>query len=95
MAAKPPVSITPGDRPISTTFALVSLVLMIGGIVIVAMFIYGAVSNPSRSDNSVVACSLRGIEYFKEIDAFPTLSDGRDAGTVAMERCNRRTTAFP
>lgn len=44
--------------------------------------------------NTVVSCTKRGIDYFKEIGSWPSLSDGRDAATVAAERCNRTTTAF-
>jgi hypothetical protein len=40
------------------------------------------------------ACVSRGRAYFSEIGSFPTLSDGRDALTVARERCRRTTTAF-
>lgn len=39
-------------------------------------------------------CISRGIDYFKEIDSWPTLSTGRDAATVAQERCSRTTDAF-
>lgn len=46
------------------------------------------------SGGAVAACINRGIIYFKEIDAWPKLSDGRDAESVASERCNRTTTAF-
>jgi hypothetical protein len=42
----------------------------------------------------VDACVMRGVEYFKAIDSFPKLSDGRDAIDVAIERCNRTATAF-
>ncbi len=40
------------------------------------------------------ACKSKGIAYFKEIEAWPRLSDGRDAETVVIERCNRTATAF-
>jgi hypothetical protein len=42
----------------------------------------------------VEACVERGMEYFKEVEAYPTLSDGRSASSVAAERCGRTTTAF-
>ncbi|HEY0028484.1 MAG TPA: hypothetical protein VGC35_11485 [Allosphingosinicella sp.] len=49
--------------------------------------------------NPVADCVRRGIAYFKEIGSYPTLSSapnrGRDAADVAVERCNRTTTAFP
>lgn len=44
------------------------------------------------------ACVRRGVEYFKEIRSYPTLhsspNTGRSAEDVAIERCNRTTTAF-
>lgn len=44
------------------------------------------------------ACARRGVEYFKEIGSYPTLQSppntGRSAEDVAIERCNRTTTAF-
>jgi hypothetical protein len=47
----------------------------------------------------VADCVRRGIAYFKEIGSYPTLrsapNQGRDAAEVAVERCNRTTTAFP
>lgn len=36
-----------------------------------------------------------GTAYFKEIEAFPHLSDGRLAAVVARERCARSPAAFP
>jgi hypothetical protein len=47
------------------------------------------------SDDAVASCTRRGIAYFKEIGSWPQLSDGRDAATVAAERCRRTVTAFP
>lgn len=44
---------------------------------------------------AVEACVDRGVSYFIEIDAWPALSDGRDARAVARERCRRTVTAFP
>ncbi len=44
--------------------------------------------------NPVEACTARGIDYFKEIESYPYLSDGRNAERVARERCERTTTAF-
>lgn len=44
------------------------------------------------------ACVRRGVEYFREIGSYPTLQSapntGRSAEEVAIERCNRTTTAF-
>jgi len=52
----------------------------------------------STEDDSVAACVRRGVAYFKEIGSYPTLSSapnrGRNADDVAIERCNRTTTAF-
>tara|TARA_R110001599_G_C12251310_1_gene659660 strand:+ start:418 stop:765 length:348 start_codon:yes stop_codon:yes gene_type:complete len=49
-------------------------------------------------DAAIEACVKRGIEYFKEIGSYPTLSSapnkGRKAEDVARERCERTTTAF-
>tara|TARA_Y100000296_G_C5168460_1_gene255998 strand:- start:621 stop:1178 length:558 start_codon:yes stop_codon:yes gene_type:complete len=43
-------------------------------------------------------CVDRGVEYFKEIGSYPTLSSHPDAGRpakdVALERCGRTLTAF-
>lgn len=44
------------------------------------------------------ACVERGVAYFTEIGAYPTLNSepnkGRRAEDVARERCRRTTTAF-
>ncbi|MDF0750167.1 hypothetical protein NLU14_07970 [Marinobacter sp. 71-i] len=52
----------------------------------------------SEKTEKVNACIERGVEYFKEIGSYPTLSSapnkGRNAEEVALERCNRTTTAF-
>ncbi len=55
--------------------------------------------NPSMADDPAIeACVKRGIDYFKEIGSYPTLSSapnkGRKAEEVARERCERTTTAF-
>lgn len=46
----------------------------------------------------VDACVERGVDYFKEIGSYPTLTskpnEGRKAEDVARERCERRTSAF-
>lgn len=39
-------------------------------------------------------CVGKGVAYFQEIGSWPKLSDGRDARSVAAERCNRTTGAF-
>ncbi len=40
------------------------------------------------------ACTAKGVDYFKQIESYPYLSDGRSAERVARERCERTTTAF-
>jgi hypothetical protein len=51
-------------------------------------------TDPAASSD-VQDCVSRGVGYFKEIEAYPQLSDGRSAEAVARERCGRSTTAFP
>ena len=50
------------------------------------------------NSGKVDACVDRGVAYFKEIEAYPTLrsdpNKGQRAEDVARERCNRTTTAF-
>jgi len=48
----------------------------------------------SDSSDSITKCYERGVAYFKEIGSYPTLSDGRLAGDVAAERCDRSKQAF-
>jgi hypothetical protein len=52
----------------------------------------------SVDQKDVDACVERGVKYFKEIGSYPTLqassNQGRLARDVAVERCNRTTTAF-
>lgn len=61
----------------------------------IAMFLLAGCSGKTEEVN---ACVERGVEYFKDIGSYPTLSSapnkGRDAEEVARERCNRTTTAF-
>lgn len=45
-------------------------------------------------ENKYDKCVANGISYFKEIEAYPKLSDGRDAESVAKERCHRSRVAF-
>jgi len=51
-------------------------------------------TSQSAHADDVAKCTARGIAYFQENGAFPKLSDGTDARTVAGERCARTTTAF-
>lgn len=57
----------------------------------------------SSNGDSVVAdpiteCVRRGVSYYKEIGSYPTLQSAPNAGKaaedVALERCQRTTTAF-
>lgn len=51
--------------------------------------------NNSNQNAEIDACISRGIAYFKEVGAYPTLTTtGENAEAVAKERCNRTTTAF-
>lgn len=60
-----------------------------------------AANRPSRTDasqgyspGSLLGCTQRGLAYYVEIGAYPTLSDGRSADSVIAARCDRSTTAF-
>lgn len=53
-----------------------------------------ASSCSSSTSAEYETCVQKGISYFKEIEAWPNLSDGRNAATVAEERCRRTPTAF-
>lgn len=73
------------------------LVILLGCIAL------GAGVSQCNRDQRVVAapiviqpsdCEARGVAYFKEIDSFPRLSDGRLAVDVARERCARTDRAF-
>lgn len=44
--------------------------------------------------NTYSGCRSRGVAYFKMIGSYPYLTDGRDAESVAMERCGRTKHAF-
>jgi hypothetical protein len=64
----------------------------------VALAMLGACGADDGHAREVEACVERGVAYFKEIGSYPTLSAapnaGRSAEDVAIERCNRTTTAF-
>ena len=49
----------------------------------------------SSRKQDVDACTERGVAYFKEVEVYPYLSNGRKAEDVARERCRRTTGAFP
>lgn len=55
---------------------------------------YQTVAAPAPAVSAVDRCIEKGVAYFKEIDAWPTLSDGRSAKDVARDRCWRTTGAF-
>lgn len=46
------------------------------------------------SESRYEMCVQKGVQYFEEVDAYPYLSDGRDARKVAEERCHRSRVAF-
>ena len=62
------------------------------------MLLVACDSGSSNGTSQVDRCVARGVDYFKEIGSYPTLSsapnEGRRAEDVARERCNRTTTAF-
>lgn len=62
------------------------------------LLVFLLVSTGCGRDPEVQACMDRGVAYFKEVGAYPTLKTfpdrGRKAEDVARERCIRTTTAF-
>ena len=69
--------------------------LVITGVIIfiIALTVYFLfLSEPKVSDYD--RCVINGIQYFKDIEAYPNLSDGSEAGKVAKERCYRSKVAF-
>ncbi|WP_412473565.1 hypothetical protein [Halobacteriovorax sp. YZS-1-1] len=65
-------------------------------IIIAISFSLLLLCTPSKKGNNqeVFSCTSRGIDYFKSIGSYPTLGNGKDAYSVAKERCQRTTTAF-
>lgn len=65
-------------------------------VLIIASFgVISCGSGNTASNAEIDACTSRGISYFKEVGAYPTLTTtGENAEAVARERCNRTTTAF-
>ena len=73
----------------------VTSLLLIVFVVFVIKSIIGDSKGRSIQNNEIEACVTRGIAYFKEIGAYPTLTTtGENAEQVAKERCYRTTTAF-
>ncbi len=58
----------------------------------------GSLNDSTNNSDPVAACVERGIAYFKEIGSYPELRSapnaGRTAEEIALERCQRTTTAF-
>lgn len=83
-----------GKRRITMRTYLNSLLICLASVI----FVTSCDSGNSNRAAEVAACTQRGIEYFREIGSYPTLSSapnaGRSADDVAAERCNRTTTAF-
>ncbi|MBC7844109.1 MAG: hypothetical protein H7099_17500 [Gemmatimonadaceae bacterium] len=69
---------------------------VIAACIVVLLLLATRSTSASRSSDSyeVRVCIGRGVAYFKEIDSYPLLSDGRSADAVAGERCRRATSAF-
>lgn len=78
---------------------------IIGGLLVLLMVFVpdpgpGQASSGSRSSGagsyatSHANCVELGVDYFRRIGSFPRLSDGRDARSVASERCSRTISAF-
>ena len=65
--------------------------------ILALLLITSAACSSSGADDQAALdrCVSNGVAYFKEIGSYPTLSDGREAEDVAIDRCSRTTTAFP
>jgi hypothetical protein len=79
--------------PLGAVVLIAALVFIGWALVSCSQNMSDGVTRSSRS--GVPDCVSRGISYFREIGSYPTLSDGRDAVTVATERCSRTAGAFP
>lgn len=76
-------------------YSLLTSLALIIFVVFVVKSIIGDSTERSAQNNEVNACISRGIAYFKEVGAYPTLTTtGENAEVVAKERCNRTKTAF-
>jgi hypothetical protein len=50
--------------------------------------------NTSSKQDLISRCFKKGIEHFKDIGSYPTLSTGKSADKQALERCKRTFKAF-
>lgn len=71
------------------------LLISVAGI---ALYGCGEASSDAAQKSSKLTpydqCVENGVEYFKEIQSYPKLSDGRDSENVARDRCRRSLQAF-
>lgn len=49
---------------------------------------------PAAVETTASECQAKGEAYFREIESWPNLSDGRNAREVTAERCARTSGAF-
>jgi hypothetical protein len=67
------------------------------GALVIVLFVVWVVwpqSKPRSKSSGITNCVEKGVAYFKDIGSYPNLSTGRDARSVALERCSRTTKAF-
>lgn len=69
--------------------AIVGAVVLAGMIASVAMC-----ATRQAGTSGTDACVSKGESYFRSVGSWPTLSDGRNAASVARERCERSPMAF-
>jgi hypothetical protein len=76
--------------------ANISIMGCFGTIAIILFVVYAVWprSNQRSNTSDVSSCVEQGVAYFKEIGSYPYLSTGRDARSVAVERCSRTSGAF-
>jgi hypothetical protein len=81
-----------------TDFSLWFILIAIVAVFSIAWIFDEAEESKAVSDFTYQACVDRGVQYYREIGSYPTLSsapnEGRKAIDVARERCRRTTTAF-
>lgn len=59
------------------------------------MFLYFSHASKSGNEsNQFDECVSKGDAYYRDIGSYPTLSNGRDAHSVVVEKCFQTTTAF-